>query len=723
MKNFFTENSEVKVPVFLQKDALECGAVSLAMILAYYGKWIPVSEVRTACGVSRDGSSGKNILTAARNYGLEGKGKRVTSIDPAEIPLPCILHYNNNHFVVFCGYKKGCAVINDPARGRILVPMEEFERSFHGLLMMCTPGESFVKEGRKPNHNGYILRLIRTYKKEMLFMLFAGIVLTMISVIQPVFQQTFLDKVFPSKNVYLNGITSVVMLFLFICQTMVLATDILTKYRINRRVSFEAGESFFKHLLQLDMSFYSCHMTGDLVGRQKSNEAISQGLIQQLAPILQQFATIVLYVVIMISYNSLLAFIGIFMSILSLIVTIYVSTKQVDLAKTQAQAQARVKSYSSYGIRAIESIKSSGAENGFYGCWADMQAVYHNESIQMAYKSAWITTLPGFMELISSALIAVNAAWLIMQGHFTIGAFMAFETLLASFYSPVNELTQMFRQLQMMQAQIERVEDVLATPADPMENSDLEKSVCNLEGSLSVNHLTFGYGKLQPATIRDISFEVKEGQSIGIAGGSGCGKSTLLSLLLGLYQPWEGEISFGKTSIAQLSRTDMAKQIGIVRQEVTLFEGTVRDNLKMWDDSITDEEMIKASKLALIHDEIMMRSGGYDSPVTERGTNFSGGQRQKMELARALLRQPRILIMDEATSALDSVTEEMILGNLKSLGITSLIVAHRLSAIRSCNEIMVMKNGRIVQRGSHEQLMEEQGIYRRLVESDKNDRS
>lgn len=711
---------EVKVPVIVQTDSLECGAVSLAMILAYYGKWLPVAQVRDACGVSRDGSSGKNLLSAARSYGMECKGKRVREIDPEEVPIPCILHYNQNHFVVFCGYRHGKAVINDPARGRILVSMEEFHQSFGGLLMQCVPGEQFEKEGEKPRHIRFIKELLGTYKKELVFLFAAAAASTVIGIITPALNQIFLDQAIEGNRKYVAQLLLLLLFLFFLLQAAVLITDTLSKYRINRRIAMEASVKFLEHMLTLTADFFSRHMIGDLVGRQKANEMISRTIVQQAVPIVQQMATILLYVLIMVMYEPSLAAVGIGLSVFSLLLSMYVSARQIDLAKVQAHHYAMVRSYGMCGLNAIESIKASGAERGFFASWAGTQASYHNASVDIAERSAWITVLPQFMQRLSAAFITVLGAGLIMQGDFTIGMLAAFQAFLSAFYTPVNSLTQVVRQFQQMEVQISRVEDILQAPADLMEKAE-GRSPAVPKGAVQVQNLVFGYGRLQPATIRDISFEVQEGRSLGIAGGSGSGKSTLLGVLLGLYPQWEGTITYDGVEIGEISRGFFAGYAGIVRQQTSLFAGTVRDNLKMWDDSLSDEDMIQAAKDALIHEVIMSREGGYDSPVLEGGTNFSGGQRQKLELARALIRNPKILILDEATSALDSVTEEKILDNLRKRKMTRIVVAHRLSAIRDCDEILVMKSGKIAERGTHETLLAQEGLYRKLVESEQSE--
>lgn len=579
----------------------------------------------------------------------------------------------------------------------------------------------FCERGEKPNHLGFIGKLLCTYKKELLFLLVAATASTVIGIITPALNQIFLDKAISSNREYVAQIMAYLLLFMFLLQMIVLLTDTLSKYRINRRIAMESSLHFFKHMLTLTMDFFSQRMIGDLVGRQKSNETISQAIIQQAAPILQQLATIILYVLIMVIYEPTLAAIGIILSVFSLLLSLYVSAKQIDIAKVQAQHLAMVRSYSMCGLNSIESIKASGAEQGFYACWADIQTNYNNESVKIATRSSWITVLPQFMQMLSTALITVLGAGLIIQGDFTIGILVAFQAFLSAFYTPVNALTQVARQIQQIQVQISRVEDVLQSPADPMEISTNTYEPQSLEGTVQVQNLVFGYGKLQPATIRNISFEVTEGSSLGIAGGSGSGKSTLIGVLLGLYPRWEGQIKYGGVEIDHISRSFFASYAGIVRQEATLFAGTVRENLKMWDDSISDEDMIQAAKDALIHDVIMSRKGGYDSPVLEKGANFSGGQQQKLELARSLIHNPKILILDEATSALDSITEGKILDNLKKRKITSIVVAHRLSAIRDCDEIIVLKNGQIAERGTHNQLITQEGPYRQLVESEKSE--
>lgn len=715
------QKTEVKVPVMMQMDSLECGAVCVAMVLAYYGKWLTMAEVRSACGISRDGSSGKNLLAAVRNYGMVGKGRRVQTIDLKEVTIPCILHYNGNHFVVFCGYRGDKAVINDPARGRILVPMDEFNHCFSGLLMQCSPGEHFVKEGKRPHHYDFIIKLMSAYKKEVAFLLLAGLAATVIGIITPALNQIYLDQAIANGNASIGYTMTILLLIMFTLQVVLTVTDLLTKYRINRRVAMDSNHSFFEHMLTLNMDFFSKHMTGDLIGRQKSNETISQGIIQQLAPILQQLATIILYIMIMLMYESGLAMIGIATSIISLFVSLYISDKQIDIAKAQIQHQADARSYSMVGLKSIESIKAGGVEHGYYAHWANLQTAYNNQSVKIASANAWLVVLPQFMQMTSVALISVLGADLIIKGEFTIGALVAFQAFLTAFYTPVSSLIKVTRQIQQMQVQIERVEDVMHAPTDCMEQCDNTYKLLDISGTIHVENLVFGYGRLQPPVIQGISFDVPEGASLGITGGSGCGKSTLFGVLLGLYPRWEGTIEYGGTELNCISRSRFTGYISIVRQTPTMFMGTVRDNLKMWDSDLSDEDMIQAAKDALIHDEIVQREGGYDSIVMAQGTNFSGGQRQKLEIARALVRNPKILFLDEATSALDAITEERIINNIRKRKLTSVVIAHRLSAIRDCDQILVMNQGRIVQSGTHEQLIAQSGIYHQLVEREKND--
>lgn len=710
----------MKVPVLIQTDALECGAVCLAMILAYYGKWVPVSDIRTACGVSRDGSLGKHLLTAARSYGLVGKGRKRKPIDPDEVPLPCILHYNRNHFVVFCGYQNGKAVLNDPARGRILVPEDEFDQAFQGFLMQCVPGENFRKEGKRETPFGMISTLLHTYRKEVLFLLLSALLAAVIGILSPTLTQVFIDRVLPETNPLLMRTMTFLLIGMFLLQVVLTVTDTLTKYRINRRVSMDASVGFFRHMLTLPMEFYARRTIGDLAGRQSSNETISRAIVSQAAPIVQQAIVLVLYVIIMVLYEPILAAIGIFLSVFGLIVSLVISEKQMDVAKAQMQNEAMVRSHSVSGLQSIEAIKASGAERGFYANWSGIQAESNNQSVKMESIGAWLSVLPQFTQMVSSALIVVIGAGLIMEGAFTIGMLVAFQGFLSAFHQPVTAITQSARQIQQIRVQAERVRDVMDYPSDPKETDVITPAATAKRGSLAVKNVSFGYGRLQKEVISDISFEVGEGKSIGIAGGSGSGKSTLIGVLLGLYPRWSGEILFDGESIDTLSRADLSGYVGVIRQETMMFSGTVRDNLKLWNETVSEETMIAAAKDALIHDEIMER-GGYDSEVLPKGANFSGGQRQKLELARVLALQPKILIMDEATSALDSITEKTILENLKKRGITSVVVAHRLSALRDCDEILVMKRGIIAERGTHGELMKQAGLYHQLAESDKHE--
>lgn len=708
------------VPVIMQLEALECGAASLAMVLAYYGKWVPLEQVRVDCGVSRDGSKLKNILLAAKQYGMKAKAFRLEAEDLRDQgPYPCIIHWGFNHFVVLDGFRGNHAILNDPARGQISVSWEEFNQNFTGICLMLEPDDHFIPDGQKPSMFHHAKKILQGTRAAIIFVGMTTFITLFMALIQPAFQTVFIDRLLSGSN------TSWLKYFLMIvgafCLLNLLALSINCIYsmRLQGKAAIVGNATFLWKLLHLPMQFFGQRLPGDLVDRQAANARISDSLIQIFAPFFIHIASILLYLVIMVKISLPLTIIGVASVLINILIAAIVTRLRLNIIRVQIMDQANLSSATSSGINMMETLKSNGAEDGFYQRWAGLQAKLNRQKTRYAALDHYLSLLPELISSLTGLLIMGMGFWLVMQDQLTVGVLLAFQAYLSNILMPASSLLAAGQSFQEVSSQMKKVDDVMQYQEDPCflqkdDKDDYEK----LSGHLEINHLNFGYSPLSPAQISDFNLTVHPGQRIAIVGPSGCGKSTLAKLLSGLYQPWSGEILFDGKPISQIDRTTFTSSLAVVSQDALLFEDSIEENIKMWDKSIEEFEMILAARDAQIHEDIMLRDGGYQNILQEGGRNLSGGQRQRLEVARALAQDPTICILDEATSALDAKTEFELVNAISARGITCIIIAHRLSTIRDCDEIIVLNQGVIVERGTHEELYSANGLYTMLVSNE-----
>ena len=712
-----------KVPVIIQMEAVECGAACLAMTMAYYEKWVPLEQLRIDCGVSRDGSSAKNLLVAARSYGFDARGYRMEPDDLVQGgTFPCIIHWNFNHFVVLCGFKRGKAIINDPARGTVAVPLEEFDKSFTGICLVLTPGANFMPGGKPKSVWKFARSRLAGTGAAVAFVVLSSLITVLMDIIRPGFSRIFLDRLLTRQNPewfypFLTGLA-------VISGIQVLVSAVRTVYsnKLDGKMAVIGNMTYLWKVLHLPMEFFSQRMAGDIQSRQNDNTSISATLINTFAPLALNIIMMLFYLVVMLRYSWVLTLVGISSIVINMGLSQIISAKRVNMTRVQMRDSAKLAAATVSGMEMIETIKSSGAENGFFEKWSGYQASVNTQTARFAKSNLWLTMLPGFVSTLTNTAVTMLGVFLAIQGHFTVGMIMAFQGFLSSFTAPAESLISAGQTVTEMRTSMERIEDVMQYPDDPCFRScDTESedvSYDKLTGSVELKHVTFGYSRLAEPLIRDFSMTMKPGSRVAFVGASGCGKSTLAKLISGLYQPWNGEILFDGKPISQISRSVFTGSLAVVDQEVILFEDTVANNIKMWDESIEDFEMILAARDAQLHDDIVLRDGGYNYKLSEGGRDFSGGQRQRMEIARVLAQDPTIIIMDEATSALDAKTEYDVVRSITDRGITCIVVAHRLSTIRDCDEIIVLDNGRVVERGTHAQLVALGGRYLELITSE-----
>lgn len=706
------------VPVIMQMEALECGAASLAMVLAYYGKWLPLEQVRFDCGVSRDGSNARNILKAARSYGLAAKGYRYEPNDlRRDGKFPCIIHWNFNHFVVLDGFRGNKAILNDPAKGKYAVSLKTFDDSFTGICLLFEPTEDFTPGGKPPSVLAYAKKRLKGAGSAVAFAAITALITAITGVISPAFSRVFVDRLLTGKNPewfipFIIGLS-----LLGILQLVVGWINSVYSLKINGKLAMVGSTTFMWKVLRMPMEFFSQRMAGDIQGRQSSNASIAGSLVNTFAPLALNAVMMVFYLVVMIRYSLLLTVIGILSVLINLVFSNIISKKRINITRVQMRDSGKLAGATVAGIEMIETIKASGAENGFFEKWAGYQASANTQQVKFQKLNQLLGQLPALVSSVCNTAVLMVGVYLAMQGRFTVGMIMAFQGFLGSFISPATSLISAGQSLQEMRTEMERIEDVMRYPTDVPEDAPVSDN-CEydkLSGNIEMKNVTFGYSRLAEPLIENFNLSLKTGSRVAFVGSSGCGKSTLSKLISGLYKPWSGEILFDGKKISEIDRSVFTGSLAVVDQDIILFEDTIANNIKMWDNSIEDFEMIMAARDAQLHEDIMQREGGYQYKMTEGGKDFSGGQRQRMEIARVLAQDPTIIILDEATSALDAKTEYNVVNSIKDRGITCIVVAHRLSTIRDCDEIIVMDNGRVAERGTHDELMKNGGMYAELV--------
>ena len=710
-----------KVPVVMQMEALECGAASLAMILAYYGKWVPLEQVRLDCGVSRDGSNARNVLRAARSYGLVAKGYRYEPEDLKKSgKFPCIIHWNFNHFVVLNGFRGGKAVLNDPAKGTYAVSMKAFDEAFTGICLFFEPGEEFKPEGKPQSMIRYAKERLTGAGAAIVFVILTTVISSLLGIITPAFSRVFLDRLLTGENPDWLTPFTLALAGISVIQLVVAWIQAVYSLRINGKLAVVGNTTFLWKVLRMPMEFFSQRMAGDIQGRQSANAEIAGQLVNTLAPLVLNAVMMVFYLVVMLRYSVLLTLIGLASVLANLLLSNIISKKRINITRVQMRDAGKLAGTTVAGIEMIETIKASGAENGFFEKWAGYQASVNASQVKFQRTNQLLGLLPALVSSLCGTAVLMAGVYLAMDGSFTVGMILAFQGFLASFVSPAMTLISAGQTLQEMRTDMERIEDVMKYPVDTTLEASVDSSAeySKLSGAVELRHVTFGYSRLAEPLITDFSMTLKPGSRVAFVGPSGCGKSTISKLISGLYKPWSGEILFDDKPISEIDRSVFTGSLAVVDQDIILFEDTIANNIKMWDNSIEDFEMIMAARDAQLHEDIMQRDGGYQYKLTEGGKDFSGGQRQRLEIARVLTQDPTIIILDEATSALDAKTEYDVVRSIKDRGITCIVVAHRLSTIRDCDEIIVMERGKVVERGTHEELMRQGGAYTQLVSNE-----
>lgn len=710
-------NTYKKTPTIYQMEATECGAASLSMIFAYFGKHLPLEQMRIETGVSRDGCNAGNIMRAAEKYGFECHGYRKELDGLKKLTPPCIIHWNFNHFVVYEGIKGKYAYINDPAIGRRKLTIDELDDGFTGIVLTFSPTGDFVKEKKKSTMLEFVQNRVKGQTNILIKLLFIGFLLVFPGLIFPVLSQVFMDDVLVAGNT--SWFTK---LILFMVATVLLQI-FLTIYRNRVLVKFQkkmvllSARDFLSNMFRLPISFFDQRYVGDLSNRVSNNANVSDFLAGDLAETALNIFVVIFYLALLLLYSPILTLIAVVTVIVNIIV-VKITSNMISNASIKLQQDAgKLQGAVCAGISITSTLKASGAETAYVSRILGYNAKTIELEQKLSKTQSIINAIPDAIKMFADVLIILIGGYMVIEGNMTVGMLVAFSTLFGSFSEPIDKLVGFVKNLQTTKADINRVEDISKYPIDDKFSSCNNKRDIRtkINGSVELKNIAFGYSKLKPPIVSEFSFKIDCGSSIAFVGSSGCGKSTVSKIVSGLYLPWEGEVYFDDIPTNEIPNEVLNASISTVSQNITLFSGSIRDNLTMWNSKISERDMIAAAKDACIHDVISQKPGAYDFVLSEGGTNLSGGQRQRLEIARALATNPTVLIMDEATSALDPVIEKKILDNIKRRGCTCVIVAHRLSAIRDCDQIIVMSGGKIVQRGTHSELSEADGHYRQFM--------
>jgi NHLM bacteriocin system ABC transporter peptidase/ATP-binding protein len=712
-------DQRLRTPTVIQMEAVECGAAALGTILGYYGKFVPLEALRVACGVSRDGSKANNVLKAARNYGLVAEATREDPASIQKIKLPVIVFWNFNHFLVVEGFnpRKGRVYLNDPATGPRTVTFDEFDKAFTGVTLSFEPGDSFRPGGTRHGALPALANRLGGSKPALIYIMLVSLLLLIPGLVLPTFTRIFIDDVLVSGHDWIPalliglGTTAILMALLTYLQRRFLLL-------LETRLALLWSARFFWHLFRLPMNFFSQRYAGELGTRVTTNDTLAVFLSSDLATNGINLLLIVFYGVLMLQYDIPLTLIGLAIAGLNLLALQLIARRRTDTNQRLLLERGKLTGVSMQGLQLIETLKAGGLESDFFAQWGGQLAKTTNAEQELGFSSELLSAAPVFLTFANTALILLIGGLRVMDGYLTLGMLVAFQTLMTSFMAPITGLVNLGGKFQETIGDMKRLDDVMRYEEDQQysqQTQDLNRTAIKLDGYVELKNVTFGYSQLEPPLIVDFNLSLKPGMRVALVGGSGSGKSTVAKLVTGLYPVWSGEILFDGKPVNELPRNVVHNSVAMVDQDIFLFEGTIRENLTLWDKSIDEATLVRATKDAAVHDVVAARTGGYDHFIEEGGRNFSGGQRQRLEIARALMTDPSILVMDEATSALDPVTEKQIDENLRRRGCTCLIIAHRLSTIRDADEIIVLENGKVVQRGTHHDLYQMGGAYARLI--------
>ncbi|MPY89043.1 MAG: ATP-binding cassette domain-containing protein [Luteitalea sp.] len=701
------------IPFVGQMEIADCGAACLTMVLASFGKEIPLREVRGRIGGGRSGTSGYALLKVARGYGLQGRGVRIEPVDLRHLSPGTILHWGFDHFVVFERTVRRGIVVLDPASGRRVARPDEVERKFTGVALVLQPGETFARESRRVAPLNVYLRRLMTHWRVLGQVLLHSVLLQIFVLALPLLTGTIVDGIVPRSDFELLQVLALGaagMLTLHWCAALVRSLLLL---RVQGLLDTELGVGFMDHLARLPYDFFLRRSAGDLLARFQSNRELRETLTTRAVTTLLDGSLVVLYLIALlwtsIPVGALVGGLGL------LHVALFLATRRKvrELTSRSLDVQARASSRLVDIVTGMETLKSMGAEAQAVERWSHLFVDEVNVAIDKGKLQAWTDSLRNTLQVGGPLVILLLGGYLVLADRLSLGTMLALNALAFGFLTPLSQLVATAFQLQELRGHVGRIEDILQEPVEQDERA--AQAAPGLSGRIRLEHVDFAYTENEPRVLRGVSIAIETGQKVAIVGPSGAGKSTLARLMIGLYRPTAGRVVYDGHDLSRLDLASLRRQIGVVCQGAHVFGGTIRANIALADPDATPQAVAEAARLAEIHDDIAALPMGYDTILSDGAASLSGGQRQRLAIARALLHQPSILVLDEATSELDTVSERRIMSRLAEMRCTRIVVAHRLSTVVDADLILVVERGRIVESGRHTELLERRGLYAQLA--------
>ena len=709
-----------RTPAVLQLEAVECGAAALAAVLGFYKRFVPLAELRRECGVSRDGSKASNLVKAARRYGLQAKGLTRQSDELPNIKAPFIVFWNFNHFLTYEGQHDGKVFLNDPAVGHRTVTQEEFDRSFTGVVLAMEPSEEFSPGGAPPRFWPAVKeRLVGSFSA-VLYCFLAGLFLVLPGIAVPVFNQIFIDNIVVSQQAEWHRPLIIAMVIALITQLALHFLQLRGLRRLKIKLALMMSTRYMRHLLSLPAVFYQQRYAGEVANRSALNDKLSNLLSGELAQTAISVVMMAFYGAVMLFYDFYLALIGISFALINFLALFLVSKHRVELNMRVLSETGKTYGVAIAGLHSIETVKASGIEDDLFQKFGGYFAKSLNATQALQLSNLTLGVLPPLLLGLATVSVLALGGLRVVQGELTLGILIAFQSLTLNFLLPITDLSHLGQRLQELRGDLNRIDDVLKYPLpDAVEKRKVLDNqgspVSRLEGRINLDEISFGHSPIAKPLFKSIDISVEPGAALALVGGSGSGKSSLARLICGDYPPWSGNIRFDGIPREEIPDELMANSLSVVDQQISLFAATVWENLTLWEPSIPEHILREACEDAAILEMIDSLPDGLDTPLLEGGQNLSGGQRQRLEIARALISRPSILVLDEATSALDAETESIVMSRLQARGCTLILVAHRLSSVRTADEILVLSRGKIIERGSHEALWSADGEYASLM--------
>ena len=708
----------VKTPTVFQMEAAECGAASLGMILAYYGCNVPLEQLRIDCGVSRNGSTAGSIMTASEKYYLECHGYRKETDDLLKMETPCIIHWQFRHFVVYEGIKHGKIYINDPAAGRRELSYEELDGNFTGIVLSFKPTDKFVKREKQNSLLMLIKKRTKNQKAAIAALFLYGLILVAPGLIIPIFSKVFVDSILLGGNTSWTFALLVFMVCTILFQAIFSWLRSKTLVKLSTKISLTSNIELITHLFKLPINFFEQRFPGELVNRIDNNNSVNDFISGELAQTVLNVFVAIFYLVLLLFYSPFLTLLGCIGLAINIVANITISKRLKELTLKNSKDNGSYYGILFSGIKMTDSLKAAGAERKFVSRVLGHYANNVNSEQRIVRANQIMSSIPPVVSKIFDIAILMFGAKIVIDGNMTIGDLTAFTSLMGSFAAPINSLASFFTRINTLKADIDKVEDIMNYEVAPQFLvTKFDEQFDKLSGNCDLTNISFGYNPLASPVIKDFNMRIRAGHSVALVGASGSGKSTVGKLISGLNDAWTGDVLFDGMKIRDIDPLFFTSSVSTVSQEVFIFAGSIKDNITLWNDQINNEDIIQAAKDACIHDDILKKDNAYEELLEENGTNLSGGQRQRIEIARALVNNPSLLVLDEATSALDPIVEEKVINNIKKRGCACVVIAHRLSTIRDCDEIIVLDHGTIAERGNHEELLKNKGIYYELIKT------